>query len=471
MADPGWVPGAADQPLPPTNGTVVSPFLPGVLDIRWDNPALLAGNSNYHVVGVNLYRSDVSDLGPYFRLNEFPIGAMFYRDQTELVPVTEVIDWASGWDYKADAPNDRRWVFRVRQPMMKRIYQAPHQSPAYANAPVDVTLRIDGVEVPVEAVFGRTQQVRLINQASWNVATENFEDAVLPNENTVVEVTYWTARNHVRSGLGTGLFYRLTTVVMDSTTPSGYRETDLNYCLPMTNIAVERLDYIWQEAMRRNSWILQQGGERVKFFIRRTAGIPCDCQLHPMTREFAQQPSNRCLTCFGTGFVGGYEGPFEAIVAPDDAERRISQTLMGRRTEHTYEVFMGPSPVVTMRDFIVKQTNERYSIGAVRRPTNRGNLLQQHFNIGILDEGDIRYAVPIDGTTALAWPQTRYSRRTPFPMAVDGALRGPSWMSDPSAPQSPLGPDAQTPQGTDKAGWPPEKQPRGRTPVWENQNE
>jgi hypothetical protein len=30
-------------------------------------------------------------------------------------------------------------------------------------------------------------------------------------------------------------------------------------------------------------------------------------------------------------------------------------------------------------------------------PSNRGMLLQQHFNIGYFDEKDIRYKVPLDG--------------------------------------------------------------------------
>ena len=465
----GWDVSPTAQPLPPQNGQVVSPFEKGVLDVRWDSPAILAGNSGFTVVGVNVYRSDVSDRGPFFRVNEYPIGGTFLRDRTENVFISrEVISWDS-WMFKGNAPNDRRWQFITQFPISKRSPQGPYQTPTAANAPSDVTVYVDGVEVPVEEVFGPNGWVTLINQQTFDQLTEKNLAPALPTETTLLEVSYWTTRNHIRSGLDANIFYRLSTVVLDSTSPSGYKETSLENSPPLTLNDVETMDYIWREAVRRNHWILQQGGERVNLFIRRQSGIPCSCQLDDRLREFSKQPSNRCTLCYGTGFVGGYEGPYTILIAPDDAERRISQAVQGRRKEHTYEVWTGPSPMITQRDFIVKQTNERYSVGPVRRPSNRGNRLQQHFNIAYFDEQDIRYTIPIDGVASYPWPQTRYSQRYYPSLPVDGALQVPQW-NVPEAPLFPVGTDAQIPQETDKASTPPDRARRGRSPVWEDQN-
>jgi len=469
----GWDPGATDKPRPPSNVTVVSPFVPGVLDVRWDDPSILGGNTVYTVVGVNVYRSDVSDRGPYFRLNKAPVGGTFYRDRTELVLVDrEPINWANSWVFKGNKPNELMWKLRTQHPISKMEDAAPYQQVTAANAPTDVEVFINGTQVPVEAVFGPSGEVTLVNIPQFNVVTETYDPSLAAalTATDVVEVSYYTKTNHVRSGLGSKIFYRVTTVATDATTLSGYVESDLEQCEPANNVQVERMDYIWREAVRRNHWILQQGGERVKIFIRKTSGEPCDCTIDPQLRDYSQQPSNRCEVCYGTGYVGGYEGPFDTIIAPDDAERRVTQSERGRHVEHTYEVFMGPSPVVTQRDFIVKQTNERYSIGPSRRPTNRGNLLQQHFNIRYLDEGDIKYKVPIDGVDTLTWPETRYGFR-PYPfLSVDGEGYTPP-STAPDAPPYPEGPDAQIPMETDKAGWDKSKEQRGRTPVWENQNE
>jgi len=490
--DASYNPGIPDPPpLPPQNGEVVNPYIFGILDLRWDNPALLAGNSLYTVVGVNVYRSDVSDRGPFFRLNEFPVGGTFYRDLTETILINrEAIPWDTGWTARGDAPNDRRWTLQTSQPIVKSVLQAPYERNTPANAPSDVTVYIDGYEVPVEAVFGPTGEVTLVNWGEIDNARQRIDAPRLPAEGVPVEVSYHTSRNYVRSGLGTNIHYRLATVIIDPTTPSGYRETPLSYTPALISGQTESLDYIWREAVRRNQWILQQGGERAKVFIRRMAGVPCTHGLDPMTVEFAGQPSQRCKICFGTGFVGGYEGPFDIIMAPDDAERKISQTPWGRRKEHSQEVWTGPSPVLTMRDFIVKQTNERYSVGPVRRPTNRGVYLQQHFNIGSLDEGDIRYQVPIDGVEKYVWPMNRWTIvQTPtrfvdaYPPTLEQRLINgldarilsvidPTGnrvdLVPPGAPPFPVDSTAEAPMGTEHDSMPNEVEQRGRSTVWSN---
>ena len=43
----GWSGGPADQPAPPQNVEILSPFEVGILDIRWDNPAPLARNGPF----------------------------------------------------------------------------------------------------------------------------------------------------------------------------------------------------------------------------------------------------------------------------------------------------------------------------------------------------------------------------------------------------------------------------------------
>jgi len=451
----GWEPSSGERPTPPANCMVTSPYEVGVYDLRWDDPSTLTANSVWNVVGVNVYRSDASDRGPFRRLNEYPVGGGFYRDATDNALVRrEVVAWDEGWSSRGESANSGRWKLKTRWPMVKQDGQA-----IPADSPTDVMVEVDGVVAEIHEVLGTTGEVILVNTPIYDEALQKNRPPVVPTgPDSKVTVTYYRSANLTPGvALERKVFYRITTV---AATDDGLVETELEQCPPITPTAVEELDYIWREAIRRNQWILQQGGERVKLFVRKQSGVSCDCGLDPHTREFTGQPSNRCERCFGTGWLGGYEGPYEIIVAPDDSERRVAQTPTGRRVEHTYEVFMGPSPMVTMRDFIVKQTNERYSVGAVRRPTNRGNILQQHFNIGLLDEGDIRYRIPMDGTEALVWPETRYSHSAVAPAAGQ----------HPHDPPHPVGPDATTPMGTEKGDHADENEKRGRTPVWSNQN-
>lgn len=416
-------------------------------------------NSRWNIVGVNVYRSDTGERGPYFRINQFPVGGLFYRDCTSNVLVTtELVDWNTGWVSKGDSANNRRWRIRTRfRPIVKREGQA-----VPADSPADVRVYINGTEVPVSRVLGSDGYIDLINQATYDPSTETTVAAMVPasDGSSVVQVTYYRQGNLVRTDLDmkAKIHYRLTTVAVDptGTTPSGLVETPLGWSPPVNPMSSETLDYIWTEAIRRNRWILEQGGERVKLFIRRETGVPCSCQWDKELFQIAKQPLNHCLECFGTGYVGGYEGPIDIIIGPDDSEQRIEQTPMGRAKKHAYEVWIGPSPMVSQRDFIVKQNGERYGIGPVRYTQVRGVVLQQTFNIGYIDECDIRYSVPVSGINELTWPETRFTNPE---TAACGTEVDPY----------PVGYDYQaTTMATEAEKIPDGREIRGRTPVWQN---
>lgn len=429
-------------PLPPKNVMAMSPFLKnGALDIRWDDPSQIGENTTYNVVGVNVYRSDASDRGPFRRLNSYPVSGTFFRDFTDLVLVNqEVILWDQ-WQSKGDAPNAARWTLCTRYPIVK-----PHTLGTPADSPDDVLVTIDGVPAWVGAVFGQTNSVTLNTEVALDPRNIRGVAAPLPTPTSAVAVTYYTPRNVIFPAtlIDRKIHYRITTVVLDASAPGGLSETPLDQTMPVSAMQIEQLDYIWREAMRRNRWILEQGGERVKLFVQKINGMPCMCtrEIDPRTRAYSKQPSQRCVVCYGTGYVGGFEGPYDTIIAPDDAEKRIAQTPTGRTKQHLYEVWMTNTPVVSQRDFILKQDGDRYSIGPVRRPTNRGNVMQQHFNIGYIDPNDIRYQVPIEPSMAspnLPWPQTRYTYQ-PYRETYDKRTDAP-W---------PVAPDAVLPLGTEE---------------------
>lgn len=428
-------------PVSPLNVFMESGFMPGVFNIRWDDPAQLALNSPFLLCGVNVYRSFDSEFGPYERITHLPIGSNFWRDRTDTEQVVGddvsekfimmgLTDSASGADWP-------RYAFKTQYPIIQSGSQG-----IFASRAEDVRVFVDGVRAVVKSVFGRTGEIELESQPRANVATQKLVQQVLPKPGSVVTCSYVRMRSLVRTDLATRVFYRVTTVGLpfgcdlSCAGPADMVETPLEEATGTSNAEVEKLDYMWREAVRRNRWILEQGGERVKLFLQKTVGIPCPC----IQDAHHGQPLNDDPMCFGTGIVGGYEGPYDLIVAPDDAERKIAQKDTGRSIEHSYEVWTGPIPLLSQRDFIVKLNGDRYSIGAVRMPSNRGMVLQQHFNIGHFDEKDIRYRVGVHNPV-------KYG-------AVEFKPSGPE--------QEALA------HVTDKPNIPDERQLRGRTPAWEN---
>lgn len=188
-------------------------------------------------------------------------------------------------------------------------------------------------------------------------------------------------------------------------------------------------------------------------------GEPCFCTaFNRETLSYGKQPDSLCKICFGTGIKGGYEGPYDIIIATDETEKRIVQEDRGRRKEHSYEIWIGPSPIVSQKDFIVKTNNDRYSIGAVRYPSNRGNILQQHFNIAYLDSGDMRYNFPVDGVPVY-WAKTQYGY---WPQRDTYTAR--------SDAKYPLIGDSAYPSGANRPDVSDSVERKGRTAAWENQN-
>lgn len=424
-------------PVAPLNLSLQSGYEPGIYELTWDNPAFQGLNAKFSVLGVNVYRSFDSEFGPYERISELPIGALFWRDRTDVMVVPNeqaplIIDGFISNQH----PNGRRYVVKVSAPIVKAGSQGV---PAYE--PSDVEVRVDGVPTRVLNVDGPSGEIEIDPKLYHQVDTQSYEERALPTEGSVVTVTYRCVRNLLKTDLMRRVFYRVTTVGARPCNnpcyePSDLLETPLERAAFTSNHEVEKLDWIWTEAIRRNRWILDQGGERVKAFIRKTHGPACPCRQF----EHHHQPLNDCDKCYGVGILGGYEGPYDILIAPDDAERRIAQKETGRSVEHTYEVWTGPSPLLSQRDFVVKINGERYSIGPVRFPSNRGNVLQQHFNIGHLDEKDIRYRVPV----------------VPVPV-------GPNRVAPATPPLNPP-PEIQT----DKPNIPAERQLRGHTVTWKN---
>lgn len=425
------------HPLPPLNLDVIWAFYTdeNAVDVRWSDPTELSNNNGFDIQGVNVYRSTDSEFGPYEKLNDSPVQSTFYRDatQNELVQGEDVSDRFLS---RGDDDNAGKYIFRVKNyPMVK-----PNSEATPANHPSDVTVKIDGEEVIPLRVYGETGEVQLNTAPQANAATNKVEEATLPDPDSVVEVTYRYNLNLVRNELDQRIFYRVTTVGTRDSWDGELRETPLEWTEPKTVNHMENMDYIWQEAVRRNAWILDQAGERVKVFVRKYMGERC-----PNYDDDYKQSENDCEICYGTGIVGGYEGPYDIKVAPQDADKRLEYTERGLSLNQEYEVWTGPSPMLSQRDFLVKQNNDRFSIGSVRMPTNRGNVLQQHFSLDLIDENDIRYDVKID-TSNLDYPETRY---------ID-------WDDDPE--------ETTTPQVTEQDNVPDSIEQRGRTPTYENIN-
>jgi hypothetical protein len=391
-------------PLPPLNFFVFSALRQGTIDLRWTDPSQLQANTNFNILGVNIYRSFDSEYGPWFRLNPIPVGTTFWRDRsTVTVAVNEDVSnsFTGRGASEVPGPSDPNGQFTFRT-LNKPI--ALVNVFGVTNCPnLNVQVTVNGQSAVVDQIDAANGIVRLSTNSIFDPANQVMTPPVLPTgANDVVLVTYKYTANEIPTNLNIKIFYRITTVAYDPAT-GALIETPLERAAQGNSRQVEQLDYMWREAIRRQKWLLDHGGERAKVFIRKVVGPKCGCNS-----SLYKQPDATCLVCFGTGIIGGYDGDYDIVLSPDDGEKAIKQSSMGRSYTHPYDTWTGPSPLLSQRDFIVKLNGDRYGLGPVRMPSNRGMQLQQFFQLSHLDDPDIRYKVPLPDPMFMEAPQTRY---------------------------------------------------------------
>jgi len=400
-------------PLAPKNVEVTSPYLIGVIDVRWDSSSNYTENDNLIVLGVNVYRSFDSPEGPYTKLNTSPVATLFYRDETTEVSVVDE-DPIAGGRLIAGTNATGDWIART----FNRPLIAPGTNGELADNRTHVTVRIKPTSsdsfqtVPAFKVIGDTGEIYLIKDRIYDHTNNRLVDPVLPDLSRGGEllISYTYLNNHIQTDIYRKAYYKVTTEAIDPNTGNNI-ETPLNEVEAISLYDMEKIDWVWAEAIRRNRWLLEQAGERVKLFIRKWAGTRCEScwdEEYQQSREF-------CPVCFGTGYTGGYEGPYDTIIAPPETEKTVELTDIGLHVNYDWNTWTGPYPLLTDRDFLVRQNNQRFSIARVNPQGSRGSIYQQHFNLAPLDQKDIRYAVPISGGTLVtpeAWNAYRKSKPT-----------------------------------------------------------
>lgn len=247
-----------------------------------------------------------------------------------------------------------------------------------------VTVTIDDQKAYVRKLQGLEGLIELETEKVYDDVKKQYFAPPVPNEFSKVIVSYRIPSHITNISLMKNYFYKVSCVTSND-------ETDLDLIKPQT-LQSEQMTYMFEEAVRRNSWLLDQGGEQVLLYIKRRAGVKCHCTYRDMKERTHKQPDQDCETCFGSGFVGGYDGPFPILIGPLTTEKRIQQTDRGLSLVYQIETWTGPTPIITQRDMIVRRNGDRCLVGPLTPVEGPGGVkVQQHFSVEVLNGTDIRY--------------------------------------------------------------------------------
>lgn len=256
------------------------------------------------------------------------------------------------------------------------------------NQPTDdpkfVNVTINGERAYIRSLRGYEGLIYLETDRMYDEVKKEYFIPPVPNEFSTVLVSYRVPLKSTNIGLRKNYFYKVTCVTAED-------ETDLDVITP-EYLKPEKITYIYEEAVKRNAWLLDQAGERVLLYIKKRAGQKCHCTYRDLKERTHKQPDQNCETCFGSGFIGGFDGPYPIIIAPLTTEKSIQQTDRGLKLMYQIETWTGPTPLISQRDLIMRRNGDRCLVGPLTPVEGPGGVMvQQHFVIEILDGTDIRY--------------------------------------------------------------------------------
>jgi hypothetical protein len=358
------------------------------------------------VIGYNIYRS-YNAPGEWVKLNAYPHPGHLYRDITSVELVEYVIqptDWVS---YGIDG----QWVMKVPAPIWSSVVKG---KALIANHPDDVTLKVNWEIVRAGRVDGQeglvymTNFAKLAKDGSVTTTSSNPLKGGVKGEiptNLDVRVTYKKLTNYVDIFIsGVKTFYTVVPVLEGGAEAHLVGEAGSAIA---NSYDTEQIDYIYEEMVRRNQWIFEQSGEPAYLMIRKTKGTICQCVISN------GEPRTGCPSCYETGVVGGYYGPLDILFIDPDVSATRTLDEGGVKVERTSKSYLTRTPIVHSGDMIVRRNGERMVISNVVYKSPKGVILQQDFDVELLQPKDTRYLIPLGNNPLPALFDPRFTASDP----------------------------------------------------------
>jgi hypothetical protein len=344
-------------------------------------------------LGYNIYRAQDYPVN-WIKLNATPWRGHFYRDMSALEVVTYTVqpgDWL-------EQGTLGRWGFHIPDFPYSNIVVG---RPVLAGVEdVTVTCSVSG-QPNIDGQTFRPVKVDATDRAVWlqmdNTIAGGGSVNALPlasagqvlaanySNFTLFQATYKKLVNYV--DIYTSLVRTYYTIV-----PVGAEGEMHVPGHPGTTVVntqeVDKITWEYQEMVRRNQWLFEEVGEPAFLFFKLNRGERCGCLFG------TEEPKHGCTSCYETGWVGGYLGPYDFIFVPPDTALMRELNEGGIKTTRDSRAYLGPTPIVQNGDLIIRRNGERLVINNVVYKNPRGILLQQDFTVSLLPEGDTRYLIP-----------------------------------------------------------------------------
>lgn len=157
------------------------------------------------------------------------------------------------------------------------------------------------------------------------------------------------------------------------------------------------LDLQALEMARINNLKLKEfSGRKLWVYNRKTSGQRCQTCFDPVA---SRKTKSRCLNCFDTAWVGGFNAPVEVyakIISPD--ERTVHADFASTELENT-AILLGNYPELFEGDIIIEAENIRWRVGSnITKVKKSRAIIRQQAPLHRIPNGDTEYQIPLNLT-------------------------------------------------------------------------
>jgi hypothetical protein len=152
-------------------------------------------------------------------------------------------------------------------------------------------------------------------------------------------------------------------------------------------------DLIALEIMRQEDALFREyNGRKCWLFPVRTFGAKCIC----FDRTTGRRTKSNCLSCFDTGYLGGFLSPIECYVQIDsNADSPTNTPYMEQQPNDTSGRLIS-FPPMKPKDILVESENRRWRIVKVATTQRLRADVHQEIVLHELPRGDIEYKLPLN---------------------------------------------------------------------------
>ena len=153
---------------------------------------------------------------------------------------------------------------------------------------------------------------------------------------------------------------------------------------------VTTVDKWFNKINERNMWILKNTGQLFDLYTRKYEGETCT-NCYDKARGRAGMDS--CTTCFGTGFVGGYEPEVQLYLRLSPAEESLDVATEDLTYNSLPSAWTITPIKINNRDLLIGQDGTIYSVLSMFEGQAAGYLFHQELKLKTLDPYDNRYNI------------------------------------------------------------------------------